>query len=208
MRKKPIPTSTIAFRKWSLMNDLTNEIGVYALCDLDGVPIYIGQSEDGIRSRVYRHLTSARSDIIANRLADVWEIAFVKAWPVSTAAAVSATEAMLFHYFDRQKPLMNGSIPLLSGDLPKTVPAPAQTVRIMPDDEIKIRRDPALRLPRQIEHIGRLVDHLLSVKDTPILRRALAAHFQRLDTYRGEFLKQGKPVVRRAGEKEDEEGDD
>ena len=30
---------------------------------------------DGIRSRVARHLTSARSDIIANRQIDVWEIA-------------------------------------------------------------------------------------------------------------------------------------
>jgi hypothetical protein len=50
------------------IKDLTDQIGVYALCDLDGVPIYVGQSVDGIRSRVRRHLTSARSDIIANRI--------------------------------------------------------------------------------------------------------------------------------------------
>ena len=43
---------------------LTSEIGVYVLCDLDKTPIYVGQSKDGIRSRVRRHLTSARSDII------------------------------------------------------------------------------------------------------------------------------------------------
>lgn len=53
------------------LGKLTDQIGVYALCDLDGVPIYVGQSVDGIRSRVRRHLTSARSDIIANRMIDV-----------------------------------------------------------------------------------------------------------------------------------------
>ena len=65
---------------------LTNEIGCYVLCDLDQVPIYVGQSVDGIRSRVNRHLTSARSDIIANRQIDVWEIAWVWAYPVKDKA--------------------------------------------------------------------------------------------------------------------------
>ena len=50
-------------RKDSLRS-LTNEIGVYALCDLDRNPMYIGQSKDGIRTRVSRHITSARSDVI------------------------------------------------------------------------------------------------------------------------------------------------
>jgi excinuclease UvrABC nuclease subunit len=56
---------------------LESRIGCYVLCDLDGVPLYVGQSRQGIRSRVNRHLTSARSDIIANRQIDVWEIAYV-----------------------------------------------------------------------------------------------------------------------------------
>jgi len=64
------------------LKQLTAEIGVYALCDLDNVPIYLGQSKDAIRSRVRRHLTSARSDVIANRQIDVWEIAYVWAWPM------------------------------------------------------------------------------------------------------------------------------
>lgn len=53
MRKKPTPArqSSLAFRKAAL-KALTNEIGVYALCDLDEVPIYVGQSVDGIRARV------------------------------------------------------------------------------------------------------------------------------------------------------------
>ncbi len=39
------------FRKTAL-SALTDEIGVYALCDLDSVAMYVGQSVDGIRSRV------------------------------------------------------------------------------------------------------------------------------------------------------------
>ena len=53
----------------------------------------------------------------------------------------------------------------------------------MSDKDITVRSDPMLQLPRQIEHIGRLVDHILSVKDLVQLRRSLAAHFQRLDVY-------------------------
>jgi hypothetical protein len=59
--------------------------GVYALCDLDGVPLYVGQSVDGIQARVRRHLTSARSDIIANRMIDIWEVASVRCWEVRPA---------------------------------------------------------------------------------------------------------------------------
>jgi hypothetical protein len=67
----------LTFRR-KAVRTLTNEIGCYVLCDLDQAPIYVGQSVDGIRSRVNRHLTSARSDIIANRQIDVWEIAWVE----------------------------------------------------------------------------------------------------------------------------------
>ena len=61
----------LAFRRRSVRT-LTNEIGCYVLCDLDQVPIYVGQSVDG--DPLPRHLTSARSDIIANRQIDVWRI--------------------------------------------------------------------------------------------------------------------------------------
>src|SRR5947207_234876 len=96
---------------------LPRATGVYALCDLDEVPIYVGQSVDGIRARVRRHLTSARSDIIANRQVDVWEIAFVWAWPVSDREIIPPLEAHLFHRFNDRKTLMNGSIPERPGPL-------------------------------------------------------------------------------------------
>ena len=102
-------------------------------------------------------------------------------------------------------PLMNGSVPVAKGPPLKKLLEPAQVIQVMPDEEIKVRKDPALRLPRQIEHIGRLVDHILTVKDSRQLRRSLAAHFDRLDEYRQAFLKAGTSVTRRAGEEEEED---
>ena len=191
---------SIAFRK-SAVAKLTDEIGVYVLCDLDQVPIYVGQSVDGIRSRVRRHLTSARSDIIANRQIDVWEIAWVWAYPVARKADIGPLEALLFHRFDKQSTLMNGTIPRL-GKGASPAPKPSQVVQVMSDAEIKARLDPSIRLPRQIEHYGRLVDHVLTVKDSPQLRRSLRAHFERLSRYHAGFLKQTGPEV--VGDEDDE----
>ncbi|GAK34338.1 hypothetical protein JCM17846_33270 [Iodidimonas nitroreducens] len=98
------------FRK-TAVGTLTTQIGVYVLADLDNVPIYVGQSKDGIRKRVQRHLTSARSDVIANRQIDVWEVAYVWAFPIDDAEVISALEAALFHQLHPQSRLMNGKLP-------------------------------------------------------------------------------------------------
>lgn len=162
-------------------------IGVYALCDLDEVPIYVGQSVDGIRARVRRHLTSARSDIIANRQVDVWEIAYVWAWPCENKDTINSLEAFLFHQFDTQSRLMNGTIPANPEALPFSAPEKSR-IQIMPDEEIEIRRNPSRRLPRQSQFYFQLVDHILNVKDSPELRRSLAAHFDRLSRYHHHFI--------------------
>lgn len=165
---------------------LTNAIGCYILCDLDEVPIYVGQSVDGIRTRVNRHLTSARSDIIANRQVDVWEIAWVWAYPVAERADIPSIEDALFHHFHRQSPLMNGKIP--KAPTTAAIPKPAQVVQVMTDSEIAEKRDPALRLPRQAEHYSQIVGHFLAVKNSREIAFAIQAHFSRLETYHRRLL--------------------
>jgi hypothetical protein len=169
------------------LRDLTNEIGVYILCDLDNLPIYVGQSNDGIRARVRRHLTSARSDVIANRQLDVWEVAFVRGYPLPDMDVISIVEGFLFHKYHSQSPLMNGTIPQNPGKLSFELKEP-QSIQILPDDEIEDRKRPEVRLPRQAFHYHILVDHLLKVKNSPELRRALSAHFARLKKYHEQFL--------------------
>jgi hypothetical protein len=169
------------------LSQLTNDIGVYALCDLDEVPIYVGQSVDGIRARVRRHLTSARSDVIANRQLDVWEVAFVWAWPMPNLPKerITRVEFRLANEFHEFKPLM-GTIP------PRPLTPPRvprkQAVRVLPPEEIEKRRDPLLRLPRQAMHFNNLFSHILEVKDNEVLRAALNAHFDRLQTYYRIFM--------------------
>lgn len=173
------------FRKQAVRT-LTTKIGVYVLCDLDNTPIYVGQSKDGIRSRVSRHLTSARSDIIANRQIDVWEIAYVQTYPVDSAEAINLLEAQLFHAFNPQSRLMNGTVPA-RGEYGAT-PKPEQTVQVMSDDEIRERKDATQRLPRQAGHYAQLVGHFLAVKNSPQIARAMDAHFERLQKYHRTLL--------------------
>jgi hypothetical protein len=176
----------LPFRRKALRK-LTNEIGCYVLCDLDDVPIYVGQSVDGIRKRVSRHLTSARSDVIANRQIDVWEIAWVWSYPVKNRVDISALENALFHRFHPKSALMNGKVPKLQTNGLK-VPEPSQKVQVMANAEIAEKKDPALRLPRQAEHYSQIVGHFLAVKNSKEIAGAIQAHFERLQKYHRELL--------------------
>jgi hypothetical protein len=176
----------LAFRRRAVRT-LTDRTGCYVLCDLDEVPIYVGQSTDGIRSRVNRHLTSARSDIIANRQIDVWEIAWVWAYPAESRPEIDLIETTLYHEFHRRSPLMNGKTPR-PPERAIPLPEPFQRVQVMADPEIQEKRDPSLRLPRQAEHYSQIVAHFLAVKQSKEIAGAMEAHFQRLKTYHRRLL--------------------
>ena len=171
------------------LRSFTNEVGVYALCDLDNIPIYIGQSTDGIRSRVRRHLTSARSDIIANKLLDVWEVAFVWAWPMpgSKKDAIDSLENHLVSTYNNENPLFNGIIPM-AGNLPPEIPE-IKSIQILPTEQIDIRKNSIYRLPRQINQFHSLFEHILEIKNNPEMRRTLKAHFVRMRKYYEDFMR-------------------
>ncbi len=197
---KKLRNSNIRFRE-SAVRQITTQIGVYALSDLDDVPIYVGQTvavkERGIRGRVQRHLTSARSDMIANRQLDVWEIAFVRVWPETDKAQINALESGLFHQWDPKSTLMNGRIPPAPPN-DFQIPNPVQCIQVIDDAEIALRKTPSLRLPRQAEHYGQMVSHYLTVKDSREIVRSMRAHFERLMRYHGLLLKEaGAEIVGR-----------
>jgi len=170
------------------LKQLTNETGVYALCDLDRNPIYIGQSTDGIRTRVNRHLTSARSDVIANRQLDIWEICEVWAWPMPTSSKkeIDEVETCLIHLYNNTMPLVNGKIPAKAE---KEINIPEkQTTSIMTEEERALRLESTRRLPRQLEHLNNLFNHILEVKNNAEQRRMLRVHFNRMSAYYQEFM--------------------
>lgn len=174
------------------VSSLVTGIGVYVLCDLNEVPIYVGKSTDGIRKRVQRHLTSARSDIIANRQVDVWEIAYVWTYPEPDRARIADLESLLFHHFNNISQLMNGDTPKLPPTT-EPIPEPAQKVQVMSPSEIEDRLDSAQRLPRQADHYAQLVSHFVYVKNSSQIARAMNAHFQRLRKYHASLLGIAEP---------------
>lgn len=174
------------FRKNAVKN-LSTAVGVYVLCDLDQVPIYVGQSTDSIRGRVSRHLMSARSDIIANRQLDVWEVAYVWTYPVQKKDEIGQLEALLYHHFNPKSQLINGTVPSKPIGRHK-IPEPTQRIQVMSDAEIAARKEPVQRLPRQANHYASIVGHFLEVKQSKQIGRAISAHFQRLAKYHEELL--------------------
>src|SRR5437660_5755009 len=56
--------------------------GVYALYDYDGAPIYVGQTNEMLRSRISRHLTNQRTDAVAMNVLDPFEVAEIEVWPL------------------------------------------------------------------------------------------------------------------------------
>lgn len=186
-------------RKESL-SELTNGVGVYALCDLDSQPMYIGQSLDGIRNRVSRHLTSARSDVIANRQLDIWEIYEVWAWQVGEKLPTSASkdskqkqkdtisdlERHLINFYNDQSPLVNGKLPISPEEEP-LIPSKS-VIQVMSAEERELRLDPTRRLPRQLDQLSGLFKHILEVKDNSEQRRMLKVHFDRTAAYYENFM--------------------
>lgn len=53
-------------------------VGVYAFYDFDGEPIYVGQTTEDFGTRIGRHLRGQRSDTLAYRILDPFEVAEVE----------------------------------------------------------------------------------------------------------------------------------
>ena len=58
------------------------KFGVYAFYDYDGEPIYVGQTNEMLRSRIGRHLTNQRTDAVAMNVLDPFEVAEIEVWPL------------------------------------------------------------------------------------------------------------------------------
>jgi hypothetical protein len=67
--------------------------GVYAFYDYDEEPIYVGQTNEQLRVRVRRHLTNQRTDAVAMRILDPFEVAYMQMWPLWELADRPAGDA-------------------------------------------------------------------------------------------------------------------
>lgn len=56
--------------------------GVYAFYDYDGEPIYVGQTNNTLRDRIGRHMTNQRTDAVAMKVLDPFEVYSIQVWPL------------------------------------------------------------------------------------------------------------------------------
>ncbi|MDI9928804.1 GIY-YIG nuclease family protein [Rhodococcus sp. IEGM 1354] len=146
--------------------------GVYAFYDYDGEPIYVGQTKEKLSVRVQRHLTNQRTDAVAMRVLDVFEVAEIEIWPLwqyedlkksDGAEQFRAAERDLnAHEYtayleaidrSRHKAILNEKIPPVS----EPITLPASLRRSLISEQTRIERGhPDIRIARRAETISRL----------------------------------------------------
>lgn len=162
--------------------------GVYAFYDYDGEPIYVGQTEEKLRSRIARHLTNQRTDAVAMNVLDPFEVAEIEAWPLyaedikgDIEKILNATEYTVF-----QKVLKESKLRavLNEKDIPKTRPirlSRSYRGRIIPDELYELRKHPDTRIARRASTIANLARVISERNVSKGLRRTLLMQARRLE---------------------------
>lgn len=170
--------------------------GVYAFFDYDREPIYVGQTNEQLRTRIRRHLTNQRTDAVAMSVLDPFEVFEVEVWPLpefqkvspkdgGLAAAAKAhldalerivTEAAVAN--SNFKAILNEKDPPL-GSL--TVQPPASLrARIVSDRVYELRSHPDFRIARRALIISRLAQVISERQVKGGLRRVMLTQAKRL----------------------------
>lgn len=177
----------IGGRKW----------GIYAFYDYDGEPIYVGQTFEGLGSRIGRHLTNQRTDAVAMNVLDPFEVAEICVWPLDLAH-LSADEQG--EHLDRaeftvfQKVIADSKLrAVLNEKPPRAVPTldlpKCYRKRIIPDDIFPHRKHPDVRIARRANTIASLARVISERKVSRGLRQTLLTQARRLESLAAERLR-------------------
>lgn len=182
------------------------KFGVYAFYNYDGEPIYVGQTNEQLRIRVRRHLTNQRTDAVAMRVLDVFEVAELEAWPLwqlenlTPADARAALDAVEYSVYvkaieaSRYHAILNEKIPPVSPQLKLKLPTSyrfdlrgrsALEERLHPDVQIARRAETISRLAAVARERGEVSDGLRRVLVIQAVRLTHLAAGRYADT-RGE----------------------
>jgi hypothetical protein len=149
-------------RKWA-----DAQWGCYAFYDYDGEPIYVGQTNERLRTRVRRHLTNQRTDAVAMRILDVFEVADLELWPLWDYEGVPRSDPDALQHLDsveysaylkaietsRFKAILNEKIPPVS---PVLALPPSKRFPLISQETRRERGHPDVRIARRAETISRL----------------------------------------------------
>jgi GIY-YIG catalytic domain len=166
--------------------------GVYAFFDYDGEPIYVGQTNESLRSRIGRHLTNQRTDAVAMNVLDPFEVAEIEVWPLwdfqeyssGNPDAKQMLNAAEYTVFQQVLSGSAFSAVLNEGDIPPTdrIQLPESTRgKIIPDKLFVLRKHPDIRIARRATTIAALA-RVISERDVSTgLRRTLVTQARRLE---------------------------
>jgi GIY-YIG catalytic domain-containing protein len=166
--------------------------GVYAFFDYDGEPIYVGQTNEQIRTRIRRHLTNQRTDAVAMSVLDPFEVYEIQVWPLPEFQSVSGSDPHARAHLDALEFLVyedairkskfgavlnekNPPRPTLNVEIPLSL-----RKRIVSDAVYKIRSHPDFRIARRALIISRLAQVISERKVQDGLRRVLLTQAKRL----------------------------
>lgn len=172
--KHTLPTRFVrAFR--DLLTDAFNQvdarsgkklgqcIGVYIFYDFDGEPIYVGQTTEDFATRIGRHLRGQRSDTIAYRILDPFEVADMELFPAEHVrplpdkrAQMDALEYSVYRHAIKESKyhaILNEKIPPVSEEV--ELPA-SYRFTLIPEDMREDREHPDVRIARRAETLARV----------------------------------------------------
>lgn len=166
--------------------------GVYAFFDYDGEPIYVGQTNEKLRSRISRHLTNQRTDAVAMNVLDPFEVAEIEVWPfwdlekkdskdVKARAVLNSAEYTVFQKVLKQSSF--GAV-LNEGDIAKTetIELPnSYKGSIIPEELYSQRKHPDVRIARRATTIASLARVISEREVSNGLRRTLVTQAKRLE---------------------------
>lgn len=166
--------------------------GVYAFFDYDGEPIYVGQTNERVRTRVRRHLTNQRTDAVAMSVLDPFEVFEIRVWPLPQYQETDRNNAQARQHLDALerlitaqaiehsefKAILNEKDPP-AGELAVEAP-PSLSGKIVSERVYELRSHPDFRIARRSLIISRLAQVISERKVQGGLRRVLLTQALRL----------------------------
>ena len=167
--------------------------GVYAFFDYDGEPIYVGQTNERLRTRIRRHLTNQRTDAVAMSVLDPFQVFEIEVWPLPQFEASNRADLAARQHLDALERLITDRAVresqfkaiLNEKDPPPgvlAVEAPASfRGRIVSERVHELRSHPDFRIARRSLIISRLAQVIAERKVQGGLRRVLLTQAKRLE---------------------------
>ncbi|MFC3068817.1 GIY-YIG nuclease family protein [Phenylobacterium soli] len=171
--------------------------GVYAFFDYDGEPIYVGQTNERLRTRIRRHLTNQRTDAVAMSVLDPFEVFEIEVWPLPQYQEASRSDLGARQHLDALERLITEQAVanshfhaiLNEKDPPPgrlAVEAPASVRgRIVSERVFELRSHPDFRIARRALILARLAQVISERKVQGGLRRVLLTQAKRLQWLAG-----------------------